>query len=306
MKKPSKLSVTQRHNLKGLYFMIPFLLGLLFFYVEPIVSSLTFAFSKVTVDLDGYTSKFIGFDNFVYAFTKDAKYTTALTGDLLNLIWKTPVIIILSLFLALLINKKFKGRLFVRAVFFLPVIFSNGVLLDVIQSDSIVQSAVSATSVLDTGSVASQTQGLSELLLQAGFAQEIIDYTTMVTDSFFSLVWNSGVQMLIFLSGLQSISPTLYEAASVEGASGWETFCKITIPMLSPMILLNIVYTIVDSYASTANGVIGIVITAISNNRFGTASAMAWIYFLVIGLIIGAVFLISTRSSKPKKSKIGG
>ena len=301
MKKPSKLSVTQRHNIKGLYFMIPFLLGFLFFYIEPIISSLTFAFSKVTVDLDGYTSKFIAFDNFKYAFTEDASYTTALMGDLLNLIWKTPVIIILSLCLALLINKKFKGRLFVRAVFFLPVIFSNGVLLDIIQNDTVVQSAVSATSVLDSGAAVSQTQGLSELLLQAGFAEEIIDFTTMVTDSFFSLVWNSGVQMLIFLSGLQSISPSLYEAASVEGASGWETFCKITVPMLSPMILLNIIYTIVDSYSSTSNGVIGIVINAISNNRFGTASAMAWVYFLVIGLIIGIIFFVSSRASKPKK-----
>ncbi len=301
MKKPSRLSVTQRHNLKGLYFMIPFLLGILFFYIQPIVSSVTFAFSKVSVDLEGYLTKFIGLENFDYAFTKDATYTTALVGDLLNLIWKTPVIIILSLCLALLINKKFKGRLFVRAVFFLPVIFSNGVLLDIIQSDLVVKSAVSATSVLDSGAAVSQTQGLNELLLQAGFAQEIVDAATMVTDSFFSLVWNSGVQMLIFLSGLQSIPPTLYEAASVEGASGWEIFCKITIPMLAPMILLNIIYTIVDSYASTSNGVIGIVINAISNNRFGVASAMAWVYFLVIGLIIAAVFFISTRSSKPKK-----
>ena len=301
MNKPSRLSVTQRHNIKGLYFMIPFILGFLFFYIEPIVSSITFAFSQVSVDLDGFSTKYIGFENFRYAFKEDASYSTALVGDLLSLLWKTPVIIILSLFLALLINKKFKGRLFVRAVFFLPVIFSNGVLLDVIQSDTVVQSAVSATSVLDAGAAVSQTQGLSELLLQAGFAEEIIKFTTMVTDSFFSLVWNSGVQMLIFLSGLQSISPSLYEAASVEGASGWETFCKITIPMLSPMIILNVIYTIVDSYASTSNGVIGIVITAISKARYGHAAAMAWVYFLVIGVIIGLVFLLSAKAGKPKK-----
>lgn len=301
MKKPSKLSVTQRHNLKGLYFMIPFFLGILFFYIQPIFSSITFAFSKVTVDLNGYLTKFIGFENFDYAFTKDANYTTALMGDLLNLIWKTPVIIILSLFLALLINKKFKGRLFVRAVFFLPVIFSNGVLLDIIQSDLVVQSAVNGSSILDSGVTATQTQGIYDLMLQAGFSLEFINVVTMITDSFFSLVWNSGVQMLIFLSGLQSISPSLYEAASVEGASGWETFCKITVPMLSPMILLNVIYTIVDSYASTSNGVIGIVINAISNNRFGVASAMAWVYFLIIGLIIGVIFMVSAKASKPKK-----
>lgn len=107
--------------------------------------------------------------------------------------------------------------------------------------------------------------------------------------------------MIIFLSGLQSIPGTLYEAASVEGASGWDIFCKITVPMLSPMILLNLVYTVVDSYASTSNGVIGMVVKAISNNKFGTASAMAWIYFLFIGVVIGVIFYVSSRTSKITK-----
>ncbi len=300
MKKLGSLTVTQKHNLKGLYFLIPFILGFIFFYLRPIIQSLTFSFSDVQVSLAGYLSEFAGFKNFDYALNIDETFKTKLIDDIVALLWKTPVIIILSLFLALLINKKFPGRLFVRAVFFLPVIFSNGILLDVIQSDVVVRSATEGTALLAAGNVASQSAGLTDIMLQAGFSQSIIEATSTVVDAFFSLVWNSGIQMLIFLSGLQSIPGTLYEAASVEGASGWDIFCKITIPMLSPMILLNIIYTVVDSYSSTSNGVIGLVLNSISLNRFGTAAAMAWMYFLLIAVILIVVFLVSNKMSKPK------
>lgn len=300
MKIKNKLTVTQKHNLKGLYFLIPFYLGMIFFFIEPIIQSIIFAFSDVNVDLIGYSTKYVGFENFLYALNKDEAFKTTLFEDIINLLWKTPTIIILSLFLALLINKKFKGRIFVRAVFFLPVIFSNGVLLDIIQSDLVVEGAVSASSILNSGNAVSQTGGLTELLLQAGFAQEIVDFASTLTDSFFSLIWNSGIQMLIFLSGLQSVPSTLYEAASVEGATGWDIFCKITIPMLSPIILLNLIYTVVDSYSSTSNGVIGMILNGISLNRFGTSSAMAWMYFLLIAVILGIIFIVANQMSKPK------
>lgn len=300
MKIKNKLTVTQKHNLKGLLFMLPFYLGLLFFFIEPLIESLITAFCDVKVGAFDYDRVFTGFENLKYVWNEDETFKTTLFGDFLNLLWKTPTIVILSLFLALLINKPFKGRLFVRAVFFLPVIFSNGVLLDVVQSDSVVQAAVEATSMMDAAATAS-TGGLNELLIQAGFGQEIVGFATMMVDSFFSLIWNSGIQMLIFLSGLQSVSPALYEAASVEGASGWDIFCKITIPMLSPMIILNIIYTIVDSYASTSNGVIGMVTSAINVGRYGRASAMAWLYFIFIALILGIVFIISASMAKPKK-----
>ncbi len=301
MKIKNRLTVTQKHNLKGLYFLLPFYLGLLFFFIEPIIQSIIFSFSEVMVDLTGYKSEGVGFENYLYALNQDEAFKTTLFGDVINLLWKTPTIIILSLFLAILINKDFKGRTLVRAIFFLPVIFSNGILLDIIQSDMVVESAVSATSMLDAGGAVNQSSGLNELLLQAGFSQEIVGFATTLTDSFFSLIWNSGIQIVIFLSGLQSIPGTLYEAASVEGASGWDIFCKITVPMLSPMIILNLIYTIVDSYSSTSNGVIGMILKGISLNRFGTSSAMAWMYFLVIAVILGVIFLITKQTSKPKK-----
>lgn len=294
MKKRKRLSVTARHNLSGIYFLIPFYLGMIFFYLNPILNSILFSFSEVKVGLSGYEMDFCGFDNFKYVLRSDDAFTTKLAGDLLNLLWKTPVIVILSLCLALILNSKYKGRLLVRAIFFLPVIVSTGYVLDIIQGDSIVKGALSTAASMGS-SATSQSAGISDLLIQAGISQKIVDFISMVTDNFFSLVWNTGIQMLIFLAGLQGISGTLYEAASVEGASAWESFCKITIPMLSPIIILNIIYTVVDSYSSTKNGAFTLITNNISLNRFGTASAMAWIYFIFIGIILAIVLLCARK-----------
>lgn len=304
MKIGSRLSVADKHNLKGLLFLIPFFLGILFFYIEPIIQSIQFSFSDVNVTTSGYGTSFVGLKYYKEIFKDNEKFTTQLLNDFVNLLWKTPVILVLSLIFALLINQKFKGRIFVRAVFFLPVIFSSGVVLGIIQSDLVVSNTLTSSSVLDSGAGAiNQSMGLSELLLQAGLDEKVIEFVTNITNSFFSLIWNSGIQMLIFLSGLQSISGSLYEAASVEGASAWESFCKITIPMLAPMILLNAVYTIVDSYTSSSNSVMSLILSNISNAHYGTSSAMAWTYFIFIAFILGLVFFIYYMSTRTKKIK---
>ncbi len=300
--KISRLSVSDRHNLNGLLFLLPFILGFLFFYLQPIIESVIFSFSDVKVSLEGYDTKFVGFGNYKFIFTEDEAFNTRVMLDFTNLLWKTPVIIVLSLFLAILINQKFRGRIFIRAVFFLPVIFSAGVVLQIIQSDLVVSSMSSGNSMLDNGGATNQTMGLSQLLLQAGIQEKIVEFVTKITNNFFSLIWNSGIQMLIFLSGLQSIPGSLYEAASVEGASAWESFCKITVPMLVPTMLLNIIYTIVDSYSSTSNSVMALITSCINTAKYGYATAMAWVYFIVIGIVIGAVFLIMNGSKKSSRA----
>lgn len=300
--KISRLSVSDRHNLNGLLFLLPFILGFLFFYLQPIIESVIFSFSDVKVSLEGYDTKFVGFDNYKFIFTEDEAFNTRVMLDFTNLLWKTPVIIVLSLFLAILINQKFKGRIFIRAVFFLPVIFSAGVVLQIIQGDLVVSSMSSGNSMLDNGGATNQTMGLSQLLLQAGIQEKIVEFVTKITNNFFSLIWNSGIQMLIFLSGLQAIPGSLYEAASVEGASAWESFCKITVPMLVPTMLLNIIYTIVDSYSSTSNSVMALITSCINTAKYGYATAMAWVYFIVIGIVIGAVFLIMNGSKKSSRA----
>ena len=300
--KISRLSVSDRHNLNGLLFLLPFILGFLFFYLQPIIESVIFSFSDVKVSLEGYDTKFVGFGNYKFIFTEDEAFNTRVMLDFTNLLWKTPVIIVLSLFLAILINQKFRGRIFIRAVFFLPVIFSAGVVLQIIQSDLVVSSMSSGNSMLDNGGATNQTMGLSQLLLQAGIQEKIVEFVSKITNNFFSLIWNSGIQMLIFLSGLQSIPGSLYEAASVEGASAWESFCKITVPMLVPTMLLNVIYTIVDSYSATSNSVMALITSSINNAKYGYATAMAWVYFIVIGIVIGAVFLIMNGSKKSSRA----
>ena len=300
--KISRLSVSDRHNLNGLLFLLPFILGFLFFYLQPIIESVIFSFSDVKVSLEGYDTKFVGFGNYKFIFTEDEAFNTRVMLDFTNLLWKTPVIIVLSLFLAILINQKFRGRIFIRAVFFLPVIFSAGVVLQIIQSDLVVSSMSSGNSMLDNGGATNQTMGLSQLLLQAGIQEKIVEFVSKITNNFFSLIWNSGIQMLIFLSGLQSIPGSLYEAASVEGASAWESFCKITVPMLVPTMLLNIIYTIVDSYSATSNSVMALITSSINNAKYGYATAMSWVYFIVIGIVIGAVFLIMNGSKKSSRA----
>lgn len=300
--KISRLSVSDRHNLNGLLFLLPFILGFLFFYLQPIIESIIFSFSDVKVSLEGYDTKFVGFGNYNFIFTQDEAFNSRVMLDFTNLLWKTPVIIVLSLFLAILINQKFRGRIFIRAVFFLPVIFSAGVVLQIIQGDLVVSSMSSGNSMLDNGGATNQTMGLSQLLLQAGIQEKIVEFVTKITNNFFSLIWNSGIQMLIFLSGLQAIPGSLYEAASVEGASAWESFCKITVPMLIPTMLLNIIYTIVDSYSSTSNSVMALITSSINNAKYGYATAMSWVYFILIGIVIGAVFLIMNGSKKSSRA----
>lgn len=303
MKGKSKLSVTERHNLKGILFLMPFLIGFLFFYLEPIIQSISFSVNNVKVDITGYVQQFCGFDNYKYIFREDESFIDTLVSNFLSLLWKTPVLIVLSLFFAILLNQKFKGRVFFRAIFFLPVIFSSGVVLDIIQSDLIVQSSIKGSTMISSDTV-NQAASISQILLQSGLPEQIVDFIATITNSFFSLIWGTGIQMLIFLAGLQSISPSLYEAASVEGASAWETFCKITIPLLSPMILLNAVYTVVDSYTSSKNGVMSLILNNISNNRFGWGAAMSWLYFAFIAFILGIIGLIFRMASKPNKREV--
>ncbi len=299
-KKPSRLTVADRHNLKGWLFVIPFLIGFLVFYLQPIIESITFSFSDVKAGVGGYNLDFIGLGNYNYILKEHASYTTSLIASFLNILWQTPVSLILSLFFAILMNSKFKGRTFFRCVLFLPVILSGGILLNTIQGDLVVSNTLNSNSLLDTGGAVDQTLGLREILIQSGIQENLVDWITKITNSFFGLVWQTGIQTLIFLSGLQGISGSLYEAASVEGASAWESFCRITVPLLSPIMLLNAVYTIVDTYAG-AGGVMSLVLGTIEALKYGRAAAMAWLYFVLIGIVIALVFVAFRLMSRANK-----
>ena len=307
-KKQKIMTLKRKENLYGLWFLVPFYLGIIFFYFKPIAQSIIFSFNKVTVDITGYELDFCGWDNYNVMLNEDPYFKGNLITSVTELLWKIPIIIILALLFAILLNKPFKGRTFVRAVFFLPVIFSSGVILNIIQGDLAVSSMLSGTSAIESETITNQSAGLQELLVQTGFSEDIINFISMIANNFFSLIWKSGIQMLIFLAGLQSISPALYEAADVEGGNAWIKFWKITIPMLIPIMELNVVYTIIDNYTSVSNIVMNGVLTNITNNRLGWGSASAWMYFDIMAVFLCIVFFafkrINSRGELKKEAKI--
>lgn len=288
-----QLSLSARSAWTAQVFILPFYLGFWFFFLSPLLESLRMSFSKVAVSSGaGYTFSWVGLENYHVAFFKDGTFTTNLTKSFSDMAWKVPVVIVLSLFLAIIINQKFRGRVFVRAVFFLPVIFASGVALTMINQDNVASSAIAGNVVAAEG--VTSMNSLNQLLTNAGFSSEIISLATKIANSLFSMVWRSGIQMIIFLAGLQSISPALYEASAIEGATSWENFWKITLPMLLPTILINLVYTIVDNFTDMSNSVMMQVtnLMAKSISKLGLASSFAWIYFLFIGIILAVIMLI--------------
>jgi ABC-type sugar transport system permease subunit len=205
-----------------------------------------------------------------------------------------PLIVIFSLFLAVLLNQKFIGRSVARSIFFLPVILASGVIAN-LEAESLVQ-AVAQQNPETSGFF--NTFGsfeLQRIMLQSGVNESIVAYLTGAVDRIYEIVSQSGVQILIFLAGIQTISPQLYEASKMEGATGYEAFWKITFPMVSPLILVNIIYTIIDSFAM--NDMTDLIIaTGFDNFDFGLSSAMAWLYFISIVVILAiSTYFVSKR-----------
>ena len=210
-----------------------------------------------------------------------------------------PSIVLFSLFVAIILNQKIAGRAAFRAIFFIPVILTTGLISDIDKSNSL-SSYMESTAGIDNGSGQTSTaaQIVSVMDIQALFqnmmvGNEIVVYVVNLVNNIFNIVNRCGVQMLIFLSGLQSISPAIYESCSIDGASGWETFWKITLPMVSPMILVNTIYTIIDAFTSADNQVMRY-ISSVYEKADGNvlSSAMSWMYFLIVILIIALVAAI--------------
>lgn len=296
--KSKSLTLTQKNSLKGFGFTLPFCIGFLVFFLKPFIQTIQFAFSKVSVEVGGYVKEFTVFENLNHIFKVDANFTTNILGSFKNLLWQLPVILIASLFFAILINNDFKGRTLVRAIFFLPVIISSGVIIKVIQSDAAAASILSGNVV--AGGEVTQNMGLVQLLGAFDLPETIADFLSNIINNLFGTIWSCGIQMIIFLAGLQSIPPSLYEASAVEGSSSWEDFWMITIPMLAPMILVNAVYTVIDSFTSASNAVMMQVMNNMNQLRLGWSAAMAVVYFIFIILVLSVLLLIFKGISKNK------
>ncbi len=278
----------------GIWFISPWLIGFVVFFIRPILQSFIYSFSNVTIN-NGIQKEFIGFSQFHELFFKDTEFLPALLEAFEQLFKTVPLVLALSLFVALLLNQKFRGRTFARAVFFLPVIVASGIILKMFNQDSYASGMMNE----NTETAMFGAYGLEALMIKMNLPSGIITGLTDFVNDIFDVVWQSGIQILLFISGLQSIPASYYEAASIEGANGWLAFWKITFPTLTPTLLVAIVYSIIDSFTYYANPVIKLIQdTYLGDMRFGYSSAMSWMYFLCIAVILALVFLLVGRQVK--------
>jgi ABC-type sugar transport system permease subunit len=295
MSKRRTLSLERKKEIYGVLFVTPWLLGFVLLMVIPFVQSLQFSFHKLTLNAEGYSLQYVGLENYRNIFFVDAWYVRTLTDAVTVMALNVPLIIFFSLFTATLLVQKFRGRMLARAIIFLPVVLASGVIAKLDNGNFLAQMIGSASNDMEGNYSGLRSIELRPLLFQAGLSRDIVEYLTSAVDRIYQIISSSGVQILIFLAGLQSISPSLYEAAKMEGATGYEAFWKITFPMISPLILTNVVYTIIDSFYDN-NMTQMIQSAAFGRLDFGVSSAMSWIYFLVISIIlVVSTYLISKR-----------
>lgn len=292
MFRSKRLSVKNKKSVSGFLFILPWLIGFIIFFISPLIS--TFRYSIMAFDatkLDFVPLENGAFDNYIRIFTKDTNFMPIFVSTLRTLIYQVPIVVIFSVFVGVLLKQNFRGRTFMRSVFFLPVIVNTGIissiirqsLLDVTRGGSDMQNSIFNPSLI----VAS--------LYEAGIPAPIINIVSNIISNSIDSIWLSGIQILIILAGLAAIPSSFYEVADVEGGSSWVVFWKVTLPSISPYILVVIVYTIVDSFTSTNNRTMRYLTSVVYGNyKISYGSALFWVYFLAVFLIIGIIFWISS------------
>jgi len=283
-----RLTLRQRWAIQGYAFIMLWLVGFLTFQMWPFIQSFWISFNDVNI-VGGISLEWKGLDNYRMAFLEDERFVPTLLDTVKNMAIDVPIILVFSLFTAFLVNQKIRGRLFFRAVFFLPVVIASGLVVErlfeqLVETGQTMGAQQTVTRGIDL-------PGIVHLYLPEEVANAILDVLNRLT----LILWRSGIQILLFLAGFQGISGTYYEAARCDGATDWELFWKVTLPMLSPIILVNIIFSIVDSFTDRFNPMLDLIRDAAFTGTFrmGFAAAMGWVYFAVIFLVLALVLATS-------------
>lgn len=300
-KRRKHASLDKRKARAGWIFVLPFVIGFVLIYLPIVYDSIRYSFYTMTPKLGGGMElNFVGWANYRQALLEDPDYVSTLLKGLGNMVFDIPMILIFSLFMAVLLNQKMAGRAVFRAIFFIPVILSTGI-MESIEAQNVLSDYMDDASGIEDGSGEStaseivSSMDIEKMFQGMAVGEGLVTYVTTAINNIYNIVNRSGVQMLIFLAGLQSISPAIYESVQIDGATSWETFWKITFPMISPMILVNAVYTIIDSFTTDSNVVMSF-ISGVYQKANGNvvSSAMAWMYFLIV---IGIIALVAAICS---------
>ena len=280
--------LAKRDAVAGILFITPWIIGALLFLAYPLITSFRYALHNIRMTGVGMRFKYIGYSNFTEILFSQTEFTTEMISYLVSTIISVPIIVVFALIIAIMLNQNVKGKGFFRLIFFLPVIIVSGPILGMLNQEG----AGSLTSI--------DTQAITATL-EATLPGALADPISDLSENMVTILWYSGVQILIFISSLQKIDRSMYEAAKIDGGSGWECFWKITLPNIKPMILLNIVYTIVFISNNEQNSIIGLIqdsmFSGTQEKGYGYASAMAWMYSIVVVLMV-ALFAALFMSKK--------
>lgn len=298
------LSYEKKKGLYGYGFIALWFVGALMFFIIPLFQSFYYSFHEVKPEVGyleikplidnaagGKTNIFLNYKN---AFMTDPNFRQYLVESLGDMALNLPIIVVFSLFVAIVINQNFRGRTFARAVFFLPVIIATGPVYAIITGD-LETSGNSSAEQFSTMFEADMVDQLLEFIGIYGFGDKFTEMLTTVTSDILNLVWKCGIQIIIFLSALQGIPSSAKEASAIEGATSWEFFWKITLPYISPMILVNIVYTVIDAFTDPTNKVMERLLSVQSEWKYGYSASMAWSYFGIILAALGIIFAIMNK-----------
>ena len=300
-KKPAVGAGSRWMTKSGYLFVAPFMLGALLIFLPSLVESLVYAFHDVKIELRGLEMTLVGLENFRASFLVDTRFRQLLLGGLQGMVMDSIQIMIFSFFVANILNQNFIGRSLVRTIFFLPVVLSTGIVSSVAMAtrdpDAVNQGFFYYAASSQFGaSVTAQIFSVQNFLYQMVRNQTAINVLVYFVYNTYNVINSSGVQILVFISALKSINPAIFEASKVEGASKWEEFWKITFPIITPMIFVNFIYTIIDSFTNPYYGILSYIRTqAFNMARLGYASALSWIYFLLILVFLGICTMIFRR-----------
>ena len=285
-----RLSYEKKKSLSGYMFLLPWMIGFFGLFVPNFVASIRYSFGNLNLVTGEITSA--GLTHYNTAFNSDPKFVPLLVSQLKDTAIIVPVIIMFSLFIAVLLNQKFKGRALARSIFFLPVIIGSGVVISLIQGDQMSNEIINGTrasGLFESGSI-------FDMLEESGINSDIIDIMIGIVNEIFELSWHSGLQIILFLAALQTVPDQLYEVAKVAGAIAWETFFKITIPMIMPIMIVNIVYTLVDNFTDYGNKLLVYILDLGRKLNFEYSAALGNIYFIIIFVVIALVLLVVGKS----------
>lgn len=289
-RRPLSYETKKRYYAYG--FIALWLVGLVFYFFRPLIAMLRYTVSDIEFTETGYRLVSVGFREFDRALRTDNKFVQQLVGSIGTMLYQVPIILFFSLAVALLLNRPFRGRTVARAVFFIPVIVTSGAVLSVLSGSG--TSGENSLLQTQTNNMFSVT-GSSEILYELGLPQQVTELLVDTANDIFGLSWRSGVQILILLAALQTVAPQLYEAARVEGATGWDTFWKLTVPSISPMLLLCLVYSVIDSFVDNDNVLIRYIRSYMGQLDVEYSSTMVLLYSAVVFAIVGLVFLMTRR-----------